>query len=641
MERFLTKLLPGIDFIEQLENEKEVQPLRQRVETLPRNDDIDNVTGIMSNFKLNPEHNRFFGKSSVVQLVQTGLNFQGRFSGVPEIPGPMIPQKRPQFWMQWEGGREEITETFGFLTRWMLPASTGSPQCTYVYPDPDLLTSLVDLYFKEVNAYWPLLHRPTFERKLANNLHLYNHKFGATVLLVCSLGARHSDDRRIYLEGAHIHTAGWKWGRQVRVVPEHLMGRCDLYELQTMALSTIYFFAISPTTLAWNYVGLALRRAQDVGAHRRRTGAPTAEGEEWKRVFWVLLCIDWIFGATSGRPLAIHVEDFDQDLPIDCDDEYWDPGFTQPKDKPSSMSYFICFVKLLEIQSTIVTNLYSPRRPKNIHGQLSPPTDAECIMAFDSTLNSWLGQLPEHLRWDPDRRNRLHLTQSGVLQAVFSETQILVHRPYIPPFQRASDGIHRSQSATVPSLALCTNAARSCIHVLETHIRRGIPPNFTMLPPVFSAAVIILLNAWINGNPNFANTPSKELDQVYTCLRFLEEAEKRYLAAGRYTDLINRLLYNGESLDSLLALGLLSEEPPSAQLDFGLAEWSQRDPYTYGIGEFNGNAHNLHRAFPDSNSHDLGRVDAPFPTRPANPYTAVWPMSHVDNWSYMRQNHPQ
>ncbi|KAJ7045815.1 fungal-specific transcription factor domain-containing protein [Mycena alexandri] len=541
--------------------------------------------------------------------------------------------------MQWEGGREEISENFGLLTQWMLPASTDGPQCMYVYPDPDLLTSLVELYFKEVNPYWPVLHRPTFERKLANDLHLYNHNFGATLLLVCSLGALHSDDPRIYLQGAHIHTAGWKWGRQVRVVPEHLMGRCDLYELQTMALSTLYFLAISPT-VAWNHVGLGLRRAQDVGAHRRRTGAPTAEGEEWKRVFWVLLCLEWMFGAVSGRPLAIHIQDFDQELPIDCDDEYWDlPGpqkFTQPKDKPSWISYFICFAKLLEIQSTVVTTLYSPKRPKNIHGQSCPPTDAQCIMVFDSTLNSWVNQLPEHLRWDPDRRNRLHLTQSGVLHAAFSSVQILIHRPYIP--------FGSLQSATVPSLALCTNAARLCTHVLETHIRLGIPPSFTMGPSVFSAAVVIILNAWIGGNSDFANTPSKELDQVYTCLRFLAQVEKRHLSAGRYTDLINRLLYSGESLDSLIGHGLLPAAPPSVQLDFGLAEWSQV-PSACEIEDFKGNAHDLHSAFPYSESHDLGRMDALFPTRSANPDTVVvWstmPMSHVDNWSYMRQNNLQ
>ena len=52
---------------------------------------------------------------------------------------------------------------------------------------------------------------------------------------------------------------------------------------------------------------------------------------------------------------------FDQDLPVECDDEYWDlpepNNFKQPKDKPSIMSYFICYAKLLEIQAAVATTI--------------------------------------------------------------------------------------------------------------------------------------------------------------------------------------------------------------------------------------------------------------------------------------------
>lgn len=45
---------------------------------------------------------------------------------------------------------------------------------------------------------------------------------------------------------------------------------------------------------------------------------------------------------------------FDLELPIDCDDEYWendDPAraFIQPPDTPSASSFFVCYAKLLEI----------------------------------------------------------------------------------------------------------------------------------------------------------------------------------------------------------------------------------------------------------------------------------------------------
>lgn len=106
--------------------------------------------------------------------------------------------------------------------------------------------------------------------------------------MVCSLGSRYYDDPRVLLEGhAGCHSAGWKWYSQVHVLPKHLVYKPDLYELQTIALSVIYLRGLLPTAVSWTQIGLGLRRAQDVGAHRRRTQpCPTAENEHWKRVFW-------------------------------------------------------------------------------------------------------------------------------------------------------------------------------------------------------------------------------------------------------------------------------------------------------------------------------------------------------------------
>lgn len=84
-------------------------------------------------------------------------------------------------------------------------------------PDPDLLPVLINLYFEEVNCFFPVLHRPTFDRKVADNLHLVDHRFAATLLMVCSLGARHSNDPRVVLDGETTRqSAGWKWHTQVR-----------------------------------------------------------------------------------------------------------------------------------------------------------------------------------------------------------------------------------------------------------------------------------------------------------------------------------------------------------------------------------------------------------------------------------------
>ncbi|KAJ7163541.1 putative fungal-specific transcription factor [Mycena crocata] len=653
-ERDCAELLPGIDFTEQFlnENDDEVVPLMHRVESLPRND-MDHISGSFSKFSLNPAENRFFGKSSGVTLVQTALNFHSHVSGVtPQPDFSNLPNKRSTFWD---------------MPKWRIPPpGDDSPQ--YMFPDPDLLSVLVDLYFKEVNCYWPVLHRPTFEHKVMDKLHLRDHRFAATLLLVSSLGARHCDDTRVNLEDeTTFHSAGWKWYNQVQVIPESLICKPDLYELQTIALSAMYLMALSPTAESWIHIGFGLRRAQDVGAHRRRTQSePTTESEQWKRIFWVLICLEWVSGTRTGRPMAIHDRDFDQDLPIECDDQYFDlPGpsnFKQPKDIPSETSYFIRYIKLLEIQAAVTTTIYSPRPARDIHGQPFVPTDAQNIMAFDSALNSWMLGIPDHLRWDPERKNKLHFSQSALLYAEYYSVQILVHRPFIP------NPLEATQPGAYPSLAICTNAARLITRIFDALNKRQVSVNYNMLPPAFTACVVLLLNTWSGKRSGFAYSPSKEMDLIYTCLNVTKVAEDRYLAAGRYSDILNRLIHAGEHIDVLFGFKSMPTAPPSAQHGSETASEQDLDPswatqwssafMSHHIPDF-GSHPESSDPFPANDGHptalynfnqppDFNRpmgthipqlsADIPIDTDIMSMWLSAPSSFHVDDWSYIMAN---
>ncbi|KAJ7940570.1 fungal-specific transcription factor domain-containing protein [Mycena leptocephala] len=527
MEKLLNKLLPGIDFTEQLEHEDEPGFLDEGG-VLPRND-ADHLLGAIKKLTLNPEEHRFFGKSSGIQFVQTALNFKSHFAGPNNITQPVLPKRRNEYW-------EPVP--------WLLPSPDDEDNPQYTFPDPDLIPSLLELYFTHVNCYYPVLHRPTFERKVKDHLHLRDH----------SLGSRHSEDPRVFLDGVdNLHTAGWIWHNQVRVIPKHLIYKPNLYELQTIALSSLFLLAISP--VAWNQIGFGLRRAQDVGAHRRMKQAhPTAEHEQWKRVFWVLLCLDWLTGTATGRPLAMHYQDYDQDFPVDCDDEYWDLpeplNFRQPKDRPSEISYFICYAKLLEIQASVTNTIYSPRKPRDLAGRPLPPSsDAANIIAFDMV-------------WDPDRKNRLHFNQSALL---YADLTFQLHSK-LP--------VQAIQIGSLPSLAICTNAARSCARIIHAQERLGIEPNQNMLPAAFTSAIVLLLNTWSGKRSGFAYNPSKEMEDVYKCMKMLTVAEKRYQAAGRFKYAC--LLLFAADPDSglfsdilvrLISVGDMSKHtaPPSAQ----------------------------------------------------------------------------
>lgn len=79
---------------------------------------------------------------------------------------------------------------------------------------------------------------------------------------------------------------------------------------------------------SWTVIGIGIRMAQDVGAHRKKTYTTrrTVDEELWKRAFWqvsnrylcdcrscwdcrCLLAYDRFVSSALGRPCAIHDEE--------------------------------------------------------------------------------------------------------------------------------------------------------------------------------------------------------------------------------------------------------------------------------------------------------------------------------------------
>src|SRR5688572_30357854 len=112
------------------------------------------------------------------------------------------------------------------------------PPPPYDFPEPDLASALIDIYFEYVNLYLPLLHQPTFRREVEQGLHLTHEGFAATYLLVCAVASRFSEDPRVLVTGVdNHHSAGWRWFDQVQMVRKSLLSPPSLYDLQFYCVS--------------------------------------------------------------------------------------------------------------------------------------------------------------------------------------------------------------------------------------------------------------------------------------------------------------------------------------------------------------------------------------------------------------------
>ncbi|KAJ7114590.1 fungal-specific transcription factor domain-containing protein [Mycena crocata] len=485
----------------------------------PSNEDDAAIDLLTERMKLvAPEFgkNRFFGQSSVYLLARNTISAKEEFMGRPTVPE----RKRPEYW----------------TTRpWELLADE-KPQ--YVFPDDDLITSLLELYFSNVHPTLPLLHRPSFERSVTDDLHLRDHQFGALLLAVLAMASRYSDDPRVFAAGANSTlSAGWIFFVQLPVIGKSWRDIPSLYEFQLYCLAGLYVHGTSSPQGSWLYLGLGIRFIQDRGEHRRKRedDQPTIEGELWNRAFWCLLTLDITICAFVGRPSATHVEDYDVDLPLMVDDEFMenpDPeqAFKQPPGKPSLLAYFVYHIRLCELLDSTIRRLYASDKTKKLMGWDSSEWEQRAVCNLDSAMNEFLDSLPEHLRWDPDRTG-VFLDQSAMLHTMYYQLQIMIHRPYI-----------HTTTLPFPSLAICTRAARSAIPIVDVWMKRfrRVPLSPMQLAPfVFSA--VLLLNVFGAKRIGLPIDVNKELGYVATAMEALKFWETRYQTSGRCWELMNTL----------------------------------------------------------------------------------------------------
>ncbi|KJA20732.1 hypothetical protein HYPSUDRAFT_42806 [Hypholoma sublateritium FD-334 SS-4] len=460
----------------------------------------------------------FFGSASLFMLMKHCSDVKTEFTGLKSDGSNF---RRPTFWSPrpWE----------------IEYARASEPR--YVYPDERLLHSLVALYFEKVNPFMPLLHRPTFLRMLLEKQHLQDVSFGTTVIMVCALGARYSSDPQVNLPSDPSGlSAGWQYFRQVPLHPHGFSHVPTLYDLQYYSLAHVYLLSSSVPHVAWNILGLAIQSALSRGAHRRRKTCqqPSKEEELMKRAFWCLIFLDRVSSGFVGRPCVIADEDFDLDYPIECDDEYWetdDPkqAFKQPPGKACTITSFVHMLKLLEILAFAHRTLYSTKKSKVLSGLIEDGWEQRIVAQLDSSMNQWKDSMPDSVRWDPERPDLVIFHQSMILHIVYSYTQIQIHRPFLT----------KKSPMSFASLAICTNAARSCAHVLEGGISRGIKASPIMITGALIAGLIISLNLWGSRRSGLIRDPGKEIRDLQTCFNVLKEAEKRWHTAGRANDMLN------------------------------------------------------------------------------------------------------
>ncbi|GLB37480.1 putative fungal specific transcription factor [Lyophyllum shimeji] len=471
--------------------------------------------------------------------------------------------RRPEFWLM--PPREHEWEELHKDSPQLISSVLAN------FPADDLASELIDLYFLHANSRFPLLHRPTFEKQWKEKLHQTNSWFTAVCLGLFAVASRWSFDRRVLPEAAATapgepdwKLAGSKYfelGTVLHEVRRSLFYPANLLEMQAFTLFTLYLRGTAHYPMTWLIVGIAIRKLQDVGAHRKKVyqAMPAVEAELWKRAFWCLLVFDRIECAPLGRGCTVGQEDFDVDLPLEVDDEYWeaeDPAmsFRQPEGVPAKICLFNQVIKLSQVMAFALKTVYVVDRSKIFFGLTPASWRREVIAQMDSALNEWLTSLPEHLAWPKHPGGSPCATDVVTLQIIYHLIQILIYKPLIPsPFTSSSScepsllPSHPS-STSCSALDRCVEAAQACARVAETQALQGLPTSPTHIYAAKVSSAVLLVKIWdvklrekamrAQGIEDFKPLTIQIIEplmaDVFIFVRVLEQAEPRWGIVGPF-----------------------------------------------------------------------------------------------------------
>ncbi|KJZ72462.1 hypothetical protein HIM_08131 [Hirsutella minnesotensis 3608] len=439
---------------------------------------------------------------------------------------------------------------------------TSSPVAEHDMPPDDLLYSLVDLYFKHINTWCPLLHRQATLELLFGPSALQEadrillHAIVATTM-------RYSTDSRLTRERRqHYHLVSK--GKVILYGIEN----SSVKSLQALVILALDLIGSSNGPPGWNIMALITRSVVQLGLAVESNSISVApkftsiytlramvlaeprdfvEDEARRRLFWVVYMLDRYATVSTAFEFALSDSDIDRKLP--CREELWiqncrvettwfktgAEGAIYPDHatgRPENQGAFAYYMEVLGILSKIHIFL---KQPIDISVQGDVAQWKSRYKELDHMLSSWKAALPAEF----GDMGRLFQPGAGkevnciwiMLHAAFHTAVIRLHSSAGYPTTRSSIFTPSAGAAR-----LCLRAVDAVASLTEFVIHNGI---LSKLGPPFAFTIWVCARVLLVHGCTVERTVSPRISLFVDTLR---EAGRYWQVAARYCGLLERVL---------------------------------------------------------------------------------------------------
>lgn len=466
-------------------------------------------------------------------------------------------------------------------------------------PPYDLLYALVDLYFKHINTWCPILHRKsTLDSLFGPSMIEETDKILLHAIVATTL--RYSTDARLTEERRrHYHAIS-----KQRVLL-YGMENSSVKSLQALVILSLDLCGDSNGPPGWNIMALITRSVVQLGLAVESSSLTVSpnftsiytlramilpeprdfiEEESRRRLFWMIYLLDRYATIATAFEFALDDREIDRTLP--CRDDLWmknqkvetrwfsdhhnhphhhphsppngDAALDFQTDNPQNLGAFSYYIEILGILSKIHVFLKQPV-------DISALSDVEQwqmrYKQLDNTLTSWKFGLPGEFGnmaklFQPHSAKQLNCGWV-MLHATYHTAVIRLHSSAAYPTTR-SPIFHPSYSASQRCHAAVENIQALCEFVTPTHSHNnnGGGPLLARLGPPFAFTLWVAARLLLVHGCTVEHKLSAQLPFFVDCLR---EMGRYWPVAARYCSLLERVLDEYRGAEAAAAAGAAGE----------------------------------------------------------------------------------